>query len=157
MIWKGAWSQLVTYNANDAVAYNGTSWIATAQNVNVPPTVNSPFWNLLAAQGATGAQGAPGTPATRLFAVVSASGAVSHQAGVQGVNKISTGIYQVVFSQDVSACAYETTLGGQTNTFAVGFATNTRDPLNASTVDVKTFAKDGTTATDEPFHLTVTC
>jgi Collagen triple helix repeat (20 copies) len=155
--WRGQWSQLVTYNPNDAVAYNGSSWIAVAQNVNVAPSTSNPFWNVLAAQGAAGMQGPPGAPATRLFAVVTAAGAVSHQSGVQVVNKISTGTYQIVFSQDVSACAYETTLGGQTSIFAVGFASNTRDPLNGSTVDVETFAKDGTTATDEPFHLTVTC
>jgi Collagen triple helix repeat (20 copies) len=155
--WRGQWSQLVTYNPYDAVAYNGSSWIAVAQNVNVAPSTSNPFWNELAAQGAAGIQGPPGAPATRLFAVVTAAGVVSHQSGVQGVNKISTGTYQIVFSQDVSACAYETTLGGQTSIFAVGFASNTRDPLNGATVDVKTFATDGTTATDEPFHLTVTC
>ncbi len=138
------------------MSYNGSSWIAVAQNVNVAPSTNNPFWNQLAAQGAAGTQGPPGAPATRLFAVVNSVGGISHSSGVQGVNRLSVGTYQIVFNQDVSACAYESTLGGQTNIFGVGFVSNTRDPLNGSTVDVKTFAPDAT-AKDFPFHLTVTC
>lgn len=69
IVWLGPWQSGILYLEDDAVEHNGSSYIATAANINsAPPNSN---WNLLAAQGntgatgaagATGAQGIPGTP-----------------------------------------------------------------------------------------------
>jgi hypothetical protein len=58
MNWRGTWSAATAYNAYDAVAYLGSSYMATAANTNVtPPTAP---WALIAQVGATGAQGPTG-------------------------------------------------------------------------------------------------
>lgn len=57
-IWKGLWSNSITYIAKDVVQYNGSSYIAIASNTNsVPP---SPNWNLMASKGDIGATGPQG-------------------------------------------------------------------------------------------------
>src|SRR5207244_3714516 len=45
---------------NDAVAYNGTSYISIQAGANHQPDTSSSFWNLLADKGATGATGTTG-------------------------------------------------------------------------------------------------
>jgi hypothetical protein len=58
--WRGAWSSLVTYNLDDAVSSNGSSYIClSTNNNNQPPSVN---WQLLAQIGATGPTGPTGPP-----------------------------------------------------------------------------------------------
>lgn len=57
--WKGAWSNATAYVVNDAVSYNGTSYIAIANNTNSqPPSAN---WNTLASKGDAGTNGTNGT------------------------------------------------------------------------------------------------
>jgi hypothetical protein len=60
-------------------------------------------------KGDRGDKGETGAPATSLWAVVSAGAKVLHGKGVTEVKSISTGEYEVVFNQDVSACAYSVT------------------------------------------------
>lgn len=59
MTWRGTWNVAANYNAYDAVAYQGSSFMATT---SVPPGQAPPVapWALIAAQGATGATGATG-------------------------------------------------------------------------------------------------
>lgn len=49
---RGNWSNTATYNINDVVTLNGSSYIATSPNTNSQPP--SGDWMLAAAQGATG-------------------------------------------------------------------------------------------------------
>src|SRR5215472_9980362 len=57
--WRGNWqTSPTTYLPNDAVFYNGSSWICTTSNVATPPP--SASWEYLAQQGATGATGPTG-------------------------------------------------------------------------------------------------
>jgi len=57
--WRGNWqTSPTTYLQNDAVFYNGSSWIALTSNVATPPP--SSAWEYLAQQGATGATGPTG-------------------------------------------------------------------------------------------------
>ena len=156
--WRGAWSASTVYNPNDAVSYNGSSWIARAQISITAPGGGSPYWDLLAAQGAPGTPGTPTptqTPST--FAVMNANGTLNHGSSVTGVSHPTAGSYTIAFNRDVSTCSYTATPGAAVGAFAVAFISVTRDTFNASTVDVRTWAKDGTTAADTPFHLTVTC
>lgn len=55
LIWRGGWSALTTYAINDAVSYNGSSWISL-QNGNLNNTpADDAFWDYLAQRGAAGA------------------------------------------------------------------------------------------------------
>ena len=52
--WKGTWSSATAYGVNEAVYYNGSSYIAVANNQNVVPTSDSTKWNVMAQAGAEG-------------------------------------------------------------------------------------------------------
>jgi len=54
LAWKGGWSSSTTYSTNEAVQYNGSSYIAVANNQNVTPTSDTSKWNLMAQAGAEG-------------------------------------------------------------------------------------------------------
>ncbi|QIG73346.1 concanavalin A-like lectin/glucanase protein [Rhizobium phage RHph_Y5A] len=54
--WRGEWSNVTAYDEDDAVSYNGASYIALVDNTNVIPVAGA-TWGLLAAQGATGLTG----------------------------------------------------------------------------------------------------
>jgi hypothetical protein len=58
--WRGTWDSGTTYATYDAIAYEGSSYIAVAENTNVTPGTDSSKWQLLAQAGATGATGAKG-------------------------------------------------------------------------------------------------
>jgi hypothetical protein len=58
--YRGAWSSSSAYTINDAVSYNGSSYIALVSNFNVSPNSDPTVWAVLAQQGATGATGATG-------------------------------------------------------------------------------------------------
>lgn len=61
LVWKGAWSGAVSYEVHDAVAYQGTSWIAVSPSTAIAPP--SAEWAILAShgdQGPTGPQGGTG-------------------------------------------------------------------------------------------------
>jgi hypothetical protein len=65
---RGAWSPSPVYYVDDLVTYNGQSYLARLQNVNVTPT-NTANWLLLAARGTTGLRGPAGPgPGTALQA-----------------------------------------------------------------------------------------
>jgi len=51
--WKGIYSASTPYVVNDAVYYNGGSYICIQNTTGNPPT-NETYWNLMAAQGAPG-------------------------------------------------------------------------------------------------------
>ena len=52
--WRGAWSSATAYGTNEVVLYNGTSYIAVANNQNVVPSSDSTKWNIMARAGAEG-------------------------------------------------------------------------------------------------------
>lgn len=61
LTFQGSWSNANTYNLNDAVSYNGSSYISlVAANVNNEPDTSPSQWAPLALQGAQGAQGPQG-------------------------------------------------------------------------------------------------
>jgi hypothetical protein len=45
--WLGPWNDSTSYATHDAVSFNGSSYVAVAANVNVPPDTSA-SWNLLA-------------------------------------------------------------------------------------------------------------
>lgn len=54
LIWRGAWSSLTAYSLNDAVGYNGNSFICVQANTNHTPADDA-YWDYLAEKGAAGA------------------------------------------------------------------------------------------------------
>jgi hypothetical protein len=60
MQWQGAWSSATSYAIDDAVQYNGSSYVAVAANTNQTPDVSA-SWNLLSSKGDVGPQGPTGT------------------------------------------------------------------------------------------------
>jgi len=61
MVYRGSYSSATNYELNDAVSYQGSSYISlAASNHGNTPGLNPAYWSVLAAQGATGAQGPVG-------------------------------------------------------------------------------------------------
>jgi hypothetical protein len=95
------------------------------------------------------------------FAVVDVNGNLVRSGSSAGPVSVAphtagTGLYEVDFSKDVSGCAYVATLGdGGTATPPVGFVGVT-GATNPDGVTLQTSDSTGT-ATDEPFHLSVSC
>lgn len=59
--WRGEWQYGAYYNQNDAVSYNGSSWIAqTGHTAYNTPYVGDGTWGLLAQKGDQGPQGESG-------------------------------------------------------------------------------------------------
>lgn len=97
MTFQNAWVNTTAYIVNDAVTYQGQTWIAILANTGITPGTDATKWILLAAKGsdgatgakgdtgAAGATGAPGpTGATGAQGPAGATGATGAQ-GVQGV------------------------------------------------------------------------
>ncbi|HTC32341.1 MAG TPA: IPT/TIG domain-containing protein, partial [Bryobacteraceae bacterium] len=61
LIWRNTWSSSTNYSQNDAVQFNGTSYISLQSgNRNNQPDLSSAFWDPLAEAGAAGATGPAG-------------------------------------------------------------------------------------------------
>jgi len=58
MTWRGNWDGAVLYAVDDAVVFDGSSYIAVESNAGSQPPAAQ--WSLVASVGATGSQGAPG-------------------------------------------------------------------------------------------------
>ena len=57
---RGEWNSTTTYNENDLVSLNGSSYICIEENTNATPASNPDKWMVNAEKGATGATGATG-------------------------------------------------------------------------------------------------
>jgi hypothetical protein len=96
-------------------------------------------------------------------AVVSATGSLARGSAVIGVTHLGTGRYEVTFSQDVSTCAYTTTIGDTAHGLvyypglvysAGGHAPAGGADPNGVYIETKNL---GGGLSDWPFHLEVTC
>lgn len=60
--WRGPWSGGTTYQINDIVYYEGSSFVALIVNINTPPTTLyiGTTWGILALEGTQGLQGPQG-------------------------------------------------------------------------------------------------
>ena len=52
--WKSTWHSSVSYVTDDAVEYEGSAWVALADNTNVAPAAPSLYWTMLASKGVQG-------------------------------------------------------------------------------------------------------
>jgi hypothetical protein len=94
---------------------------------------------------------------TKFAAVTGTTGALAAGRGAASATRASAGIYTVVFTDDVSKCAYTATVIGGDG--GEGFATV--NPVDAKTLQVRTRAANSAGGANDPadrtFHLVVTC
>src|ERR1022692_950127 len=60
IVWRSGWKSSISYDANDAVVWNGSSYISLSANQGEQPDISPGFWSLLAQMGATGSAGSQG-------------------------------------------------------------------------------------------------
>ncbi len=63
-VWEGTWVGIATYQINDIVYYNGSSYVALTNNIGQQPDVATSDWALLALAGSSGSSGTSGTSGT---------------------------------------------------------------------------------------------
>ncbi|TML21758.1 MAG: hypothetical protein E6G28_07590 [Actinobacteria bacterium] len=76
--------------------------------------------------------------------------------GASSAQKNGTGSYQVVFSQDVTGCSYQATLGGPTTGVFAGEVTASQLPTVNAGVRVFTLSSAGAVQ-DAAFFVAVFC
>lgn len=87
--FRNTFDPSVSYAVNDVVSYNGSSYIAIAQNSgpnNPAPNANTASWGLMAQQGAQGPQGPAGTGGQFNCPGVPGPPVLSKVGGVPGID-----------------------------------------------------------------------
>jgi len=107
--------------------------------------------------GPTGPAG-PAGAVTKLTAVVNASGSLARSQGTTSAGHVGTGLYEVIFNQNVTACTYVASIGNPTPGALTPYGMISVVPRNgnANGVGVATLNTAGAAA-DLPFHLIVVC
>ena len=111
--------------------------------------------------GGTGPASPPGTNTTDLWAAIHSNGSLARGTGVSSTQHPGTGLYEVTFDRDVSACSYQVTVGSLTpGTYVeAGFASvspGSDSNGTGDTVYVRT-ANVGGAWTDYDFFIAVFC
>ena len=99
------------------------------------------------------------------WVVVYADGSVARSSSVPGPVTVvehvaNSGTYEIDFGKDVSACAYQATIGAATGVPATQgeiTVSGDTDTDSGNDVFVRTYNAGGALLTDSGFHLTVTC
>lgn len=106
MIWKGAWSSIVSYFVNDVVSNGGNSYIAIADSFNVAPTVTT-SWNIMASGNA-------------VTSVSGRVGAISLSSSDLTDKDAANGVAGLDASAFLKAAEFNTTINAQTGvTYAI--------------------------------------
>lgn len=96
--FKGAWSSATAYRANDAVSYSGSTYLALATNLAVPPDSSTSAWAVLAQTGSAGPSGPAGTAATVTVGAVT-TGAPGTAAVVTNAGTSTTAVLNFTIPQ----------------------------------------------------------
>jgi hypothetical protein len=91
------------------------------------------------------------------FAVVNSNGTLARGNGVASSTRLITGAYQVIFTRNVTACAYTATVGQPNTGSTDGFAMTALRSGNVNGVFVDTRAALTGARADRSFHLLVSC
>jgi hypothetical protein len=100
------------------------------------------------------------------WAVISAAGTIARSSGTVAnpvtvaEHIVGSGVYEINFGKDVSGCVYSATIGDTANAVPAQGQISVSGDVDADSPDdvyVQTFDKTGTTLTDSPFHLYVSC
>ncbi len=118
MLFRGSYSSSVNYAVNDAVSYQGASYISEAAvNHGNTPATNPAYWSVLAAQGAAGSQGPAGATGATGPQGAAGSQGVPGVAGAAGAVGMS---YRGAWSLGVSFQANDAVLFGGSTYLAQG-------------------------------------
>ena len=60
LTWMGQWDAGTTYVEDDAVNFNGSSYVSLSENTGQQPDISPGIWDVLAQKGDTGAEGPQG-------------------------------------------------------------------------------------------------
>ncbi|HEY8998148.1 MAG TPA: DNRLRE domain-containing protein [Edaphobacter sp.] len=96
--YKGTWSAQMGYVANDAVFYNGSTYLALATSLAAPPDTSFSAWAMLAQAGVMGVTGPAGAAATVAIGTVT-TGAAGTQATVTNSGSPSAVVLNFVIPQ----------------------------------------------------------
>lgn len=145
IVWAGPWGSLTPYTARNAVGYNGSSYLALADNTGVQPDNHPATWALLAlagAQGLQGIQGLQGVPGpaggtTITFPIAVEQGGTSADnadearqnlnAASNGQNRDITGLFNIACGGTPTPDTTGITIrsnGGEGTAISVGDGTN---------------------------------
>jgi type IV secretory pathway VirB2 component (pilin) len=100
------------------------------------------------------------------WAVIEAGGTVARFSSNLGGTApkvdhvVGSGVYEVNFGKNVTNCVYEATIGDTANALPAQGQISVSGDVDLDSgndVYVQTFGTNGTTATDLPFHLFVSC
>jgi hypothetical protein len=114
---------------------------------------------LFAAVIAPAAAQQPGTPTPGGWAIVDSDGTLGANSNVVKVMHVGTGIYRVVFNQDVSQCAGTATIAAHTGRHSVvpGYLVVGRNDNAPTQMRVYTFDSTTLIPADFRFDLLVSC
>ena len=141
--------QLKANAVNSAKVANGSLLRADFRSGQIPAGPPGP-------PGPKGDKGDKGDSAGGLWASVDSNGTLVRNKGAASAQRNGAGTYQVVFSQDVTGCAYQATLGGPTTDIGSGQVSVSQLPSVAAGVRVQTRNSAGS-LTNGAFFLTVFC
>jgi hypothetical protein len=108
--WQGNWSA-GTYQVNDAVAHNGSSWIATAVTTE-EPSISATDWDLLALKGVDGVGLTDGDKGD----ITVSSGGTVWSLNDSSTARTNLGLGALAEEDDAAGVPYDNTLSGLTAT-----------------------------------------
>jgi collagen type VII alpha len=102
--FRSAWTSGTGYAVNDAVTYNGATWLAQAANRNAQPDASPAAWSVLAAAGGAGPTGAAGTAASVQVGTVT-TGAAGTSAAVTNSGTGTAAVLNFTIPQGAAGAA----------------------------------------------------
>ncbi|HEV2645674.1 MAG TPA: DNRLRE domain-containing protein [Acidobacteriaceae bacterium] len=114
MTYRGAWVGQSGYAANDAVSYNGTTYLAQSGNNASEPDLYPQLWVVLAQAGATGPSGPTGLAATVSVGTVTTGGAGT-QAAVSNTGTATAAVLNFTIPQGAAGSSGGGGGGGSSN------------------------------------------
>lgn len=111
--YRGAWGTGVSYQANDATSFAGSTYLAQVSNAGVEPDQNPAVWAVLAQKGDAGPTGPSGVAATVSVGTVT-TGAAGSMASVTNSGTSTAAVLNFTIPQGVAGV--NGTGGGTGNT-----------------------------------------
>ena len=144
--WKGEWWSGTTYTANEAIQYNGSSYVCLQGNTNLIPPDNTSAWSLMTSKGDIGATGAVGSAGTVTIGTTT-TGSAGGNASVTNSGTSSEAVLNFNIPKGVSGATGIQGPQGQTGatgavgdnaTIAIGTISTLAENTNATVVNIGT-------------------
>ena len=119
--FRGPWVTASGYAANDAVTYQGATYLAQMSNASVEPGSNAGVWAVLAAAGSAGPTGAAGSAATVAVGTVT-TGAAGTSASVTNSGSAGAAVLNFTIPQGAAGAGGSGGGGGGAGTSGIPYA-----------------------------------